>query len=353
MLKHLAATISLLILPSLCFADHYWDVDVVYGNSKNYASSNLTVGDNTAKTVSSSQIAMLHEVREKITSESGTYSKLILTDAPVLNAWAQNANGVNTVFITFQMLDMIGNDADMCAALLGHEYTHIKFDHMKNQKNADFILNLLAGIAGGLIDAAIQTRSRMPSTFGQDMTGLAANGISSSFSRSEELEADDYGTRWMMQAGYDPQGAVRLFESLLEKHGNDNSFLATHPMNSDRIGNVQKIIAQYKLQISTHVASNLSDSSNSSLITKAEVEPSEIPTGQVGVVLNVKQKYRYVIFTGVTSAVLPVKTKIQIVKSDNEIVDGEIERAVEGYYSASFYGYGQGVKAGDKILVGR
>ena len=67
-----------------------------------------------------------------------------------------------------------------------------------------------------------------------------------SFGRRDEAEADYLGVQYMWSAGYDPNGAISIFEKLeaLEKQkpGAVSKLFATHPMDADRIANTQQEI---------------------------------------------------------------------------------------------------------------
>ena len=342
---------SVLFFSTSCKAEYFWDVDAVYNNSNKHSSATLTADNKTVATLKTSQIKMLLSVRDKISDESKTYAKLLISDQPVLNVWAQSASGANTVTITFEMLKLIGEDSDMRAALMGHEFTHIALSHGGKKESADFILNTLAALAGGIVDAAIQSKSGVPISIGRDISNVTAQGISSAYSRSEELEADEYGTKWMINAGYDPQGAIRLHEELLRQNGDNNSFLTTHPTSIERITSIKQIIAQYEPTKKPVVAVN----NLPSVVTTSELPTKsfENVAGQVGVILNVKHKYNYFIFSGTTASQLPEGTKVYVMSAKDEKIYALIERSVDGYYSATLDGSSSTVYKGEIVLIER
>ena len=67
------------------------------------------------------------------------------------------------------------------------------------------------------------------------------------YSRSQETDADELGMKWAMTSGYDPLGAIRLFD-LFEQKGMSTSysFFNSHPTNADRIQNIRAIAATLK-----------------------------------------------------------------------------------------------------------
>lgn len=117
-----------------------------------------------------------------------------------------NSIEINVVGINFAMLDMLATDVDMVAALIGHELAHLKLKHGEDPKQ--------------------QHRTQV------SMQTAAAT----KYSRDNEREADYLGTVWAVEAGYDPQGAVRLQE-LLYQHTRfkGGAFVGSHPSSTERI----------------------------------------------------------------------------------------------------------------------
>lgn len=104
---------------------------------------------------------------------------------------------LNIVSINFGMLDLIGYDVHIAAALIGHELAHIKLEHGKTRKNTEH---------GPGVE---ETR----------------------FIRDQERDADYLGMIWAIEAGYDPEGRLRLEES---KEGK-NRYSKTHPSSRERL----------------------------------------------------------------------------------------------------------------------
>lgn len=65
------------------------------------------------------------------------------------------------------------------------------------------------------------------------------------FSRSHELEADKAGILLMQKAGYNPKAAISFWQKM-SKNGekNPSDFLSTHPNDSKRIAEIEKLLAQ-------------------------------------------------------------------------------------------------------------
>ena len=67
-----------------------------------------------------------------------------------------------------------------------------------------------------------------------------------SFARKDESEADYLGVQYLYAAGYDPTGAISIFEKMeaLERRapGTISRAFSTHPMDADRIARTEKEI---------------------------------------------------------------------------------------------------------------
>jgi predicted Zn-dependent protease len=66
------------------------------------------------------------------------------------------------------------------------------------------------------------------------------------FSRSDESEADNFGLRYMSQAGYDPRAMLGVMQILREasKGGRTPEIMATHPLPDTRLREVEAKIQE-------------------------------------------------------------------------------------------------------------
>lgn len=171
----------------------------------------------------------LNDIVRKLVAASDDPSQQY--DVTILNNQTINAFALPSgrLYVTRGLL-ALANDTSEIAAVLSHEIAHVTARHAlargELERNADLIrrvsVNLLNDSKGGDQEKA---RSRLT---------LA------SFSRLQELEADQIGIRTMAKAGYDPHGAVRFLQSLGRSGAFRTSaarvdFLATHPSTPERI----------------------------------------------------------------------------------------------------------------------
>lgn len=133
----------------------------------------------------------------------------------------------------------LASEEDEFAGALAHEIAHVAARHMTCRASQQQIARtagiipsiLLPGIGGWAVRQAAD--AAIPATF-------------RTFSRHDEAEADYLGVQYMYSAGYDPTGAVSIFEKLeaMQKTqpGKVARVLATHPMTSDRIDKTESEI---------------------------------------------------------------------------------------------------------------
>ena len=97
----------------------------------------------------------------------------------------------------------LANDASEVAAVMAHEIAHITAKHAMQREEEE-------KRAAVISEAASVIQSKQKS---QEVEALAQRTIAS-FSRQQELEADQIGIRVAAKAGFDPDGAVRFLNVL-------------------------------------------------------------------------------------------------------------------------------------------
>lgn len=157
------------------------------------------------------------------------YSFKVL-DAKDINAFSLPGG---PVYVYRGLLDMMGNDDDALACVLGHELGHVNARHAARALSSRFATDILLSLA-------------IPNATGQNIAGLAADIINLKYSRDDEYEADRRGLSYAHYAGYDPEGLIRFFTKLerLEKrtgHGGPE-WLETHPVTKQRVAKAQALI---------------------------------------------------------------------------------------------------------------
>jgi predicted Zn-dependent protease len=153
-------------------------------------------------------------------------------DSPIVNAFALPGG---YVYVTRGLLALANSEAEM-AAVIAHEIGHVTARHSAERYSTSVLTSIGASIAAAAINV---------DGAGQAL-GLGANLYLSSYSRSQEHEADDLGIRYLSRAGYDPDAMADFLKSL-EAHaqleareagrdqGQAPSYLSTHPVTANRI----------------------------------------------------------------------------------------------------------------------
>lgn len=160
------------------------------------------------------------------------YDFHLLADDQTLNAFALPGG---PVFITYALFSRL-NEAQL-AGVLGHEIGHVIGRHSAERiAESNFWKTLSVGAsvgadAGGIVG-----------NIGQNT--LLKNG------RGDELESDDLGVLFMIQAGYDPEEMIRVMEILKEAAGpnSQSEFQSTHPDPENRIQKIREAIIKYRGQ---------------------------------------------------------------------------------------------------------
>jgi predicted Zn-dependent protease len=156
-----------------------------------------------------------------------------IIEDPALNAFAVPGGYIYFHSGTILAVSSVGE----LAGVMGHEIAHVKQHHYARMRKQSQIPDLLVGIAG--MAAAIAAEEP-----GLLIASQAANvAMKLRYSREYEAEADQFGSVFMVRAGYDPEGSTRFFERILEeqkRYPNDiPPYLYSHPEVEDRIAAIE------------------------------------------------------------------------------------------------------------------
>lgn len=159
---------------------------------------------------------------------------------PLLNAFAF-PNG--RIYVHTGMLARIESEAQL-ATLLGHELTHATHRHTIQE---------LRGVRrSSAVFATLQMITLPFGVFGLAATSLGAVGYMgavSGYSRGKELEADRVGLGLMVNAGYAPQEAPKLFEHLMRelefRKVKEPYFFGSHPRIQERVESYASLIEKH------------------------------------------------------------------------------------------------------------
>jgi predicted Zn-dependent protease len=137
--------------------------------------------------------------------------------------------GVNTGMFAVAKTD------DQLAGVLAHEIAHVIFQHANERVSQQ----MAAGVGMQAIGAYTGSRTSPQNTqMLMSALGLGAQlGVLLPFSRKQESEADIYGQKYMADAGFDPAGAVQLWQNMIavSRGGRPPAILSTHPDPQNRV----------------------------------------------------------------------------------------------------------------------
>ncbi|MBI5098216.1 MAG: M48 family metalloprotease [Nitrospirae bacterium] len=171
--------------------------------------------------------------------------KFHIQNTSIPNAFALPGN----VAITRGLLSEMENEAQF-AAVIGHEIGHVMARHTA-EKLTRLTLQQL-----GLSIGAVALQGTKGSDALLQVGAMGSSLLLLKYDRSQEIQADRLGVKYMARLGYDPHEAISAHSVLektvddymkrLGKSRNDDSFisemLSTHPRADVRIGEIQAMI---------------------------------------------------------------------------------------------------------------
>lgn len=160
-----------------------------------------------------------------------TYEFHLLSDPNTVNAFALPGG---QIFITYALYKRLSSE-DQLAGILGHEIGHVVGRHSVERIAQSELANTVATGAQVGADAGM-----LASQLGQ--TILLKNG------RGDELESDDLGVKFMLEAGYDPEALIEVMQILKEAGGGQRvpEFQSSHPDPDNRIEKIRAAITKYR-----------------------------------------------------------------------------------------------------------
>ncbi|WP_125778999.1 M48 family metallopeptidase [Pseudoalteromonas rubra] len=168
--------------------------------------------------------------------------EVVVFKEPSANAFALPGGkiGVHTGLLN------VAKDQHQLAAVMGHEVGHVIAQHANERVSQNSLLQV--GLQAG--NAALEMGNVQYRNAIMQGLGLGAQyGVMLPFSRSHESEADVIGLELMAKAGFNPQGAVELWQNM-DKAGGERpaEFLSTHPSPENRIALLQSKMTQANTQ---------------------------------------------------------------------------------------------------------
>jgi predicted Zn-dependent protease len=162
-----------------------------------------------------------------------------LLNSSVPNAWALPGG---KIVINRGLLIELESEAEL-AAVLGHEIVHADASHGARAQSKGVLTQ--AGAMISMVVLGSQIENQQAREIAMIVPQLGAQMLTQKYGRDAERESDEYGMRYMSEAGYDPQGAIELQKTFVElSEGRNEDWLsglfASHPPSPERVENNRK-----------------------------------------------------------------------------------------------------------------
>ncbi|MEI6411437.1 MAG: M48 family metalloprotease [Bacteroidota bacterium] len=193
--------------------------------------------------------AIVKKVGQRVVNQSAAkntpykYDFHLLADQQTINAFALPGG---QIFITEALLFRLTSDGkslneDMLAGVLGHEAGHVVARHSA-AKMAQ--MELAQGITGAVTMATYDPSNPNSGYIAQSI----ANMIQLKYGRDQELQSDNLGVRFMLEAGYDPENLIGVMEILKKTSGPNRTpeFQSTHPDPENRAARIKEAIEEWR-----------------------------------------------------------------------------------------------------------
>ena len=154
----------------------------------------------------------------------------LLADDQTINAFALPGG---QVFITDALYSKLTTEGQI-AGVLGHEIGHVLSRHSAQRIAKMELTQGLAGAAG----VAGGTRSSA------QIAAMVGNLINMKYGRGDELEADKWGVKLAVLAGYDPRAMLGVMDVLDQAGGGGSQpeIMSTHPKPANRKEYIDDVI---------------------------------------------------------------------------------------------------------------
>jgi len=197
--------------------------------------------------------AYVNEIGQRLAKQSHRASlewHFTVLDSPEINAFALPGG---YVYITRGILAYLDSEADL-AGVLGHEIGHVTARHGAQRATRQQTAGL--GVLAATILGAVLGAGDLASQVSQSV----AAGYVASYSRDQELQADQLGAEYLSRVNLNPSNMVDVIQVLAnqERFAADEKreegratqergaqWLASHPTNEQRLADIRQIASRY------------------------------------------------------------------------------------------------------------
>ena len=188
-------------------------------------------GDRTNKVAgpNSPYTKRLHKLMAKLQNVNG-----IPLNYKVYISQSVNADSTpdGSIRVMSALMDRMNDDE--LRFVIGHEIGHIAHGHSKKRMQSAYLIAAGRQAAGAFSkDAGMISDSALGS--------IAEEFLKAQYSQSNELEADEYGLKFLKDNGYNLNAAI----TCMAKLGGSGGFFSSHPSSEKRIKNLHDTIKKY------------------------------------------------------------------------------------------------------------
>jgi predicted Zn-dependent protease len=188
------------------------------------------------------QLGAISERLRLVSDRPNETFKVIILNSSSVNAFAL-PNGY--VYLTRGLL-ALANDTAEIASVIAHEIAHVTGRHAMARAELESRSALVSRVMTEVLE------NPGASQFMRDQSRVTL----ASFSRQQEIDADEVGVRSLAKAGFEAHGATRFLIALDRSsrmreeiaggaRNERNDILATHPATPERIANAMALARQY------------------------------------------------------------------------------------------------------------
>ena len=180
-----------------------------------------------------SYVASLGRLLQQTSEQPEPPFTFVILDSPEVNAFALPGGYVH---VTRGLMALANDEAEL-AGVIAHEIGHVTARHSAERYSHGLVAGLGAALLGAVIDSETVA----------DFAQLAAGAYVKGYSRSQELEADMLGVRYLSRSGFDATAMPSFLETMGAEselarqmagsrgEGALTGLFASHPRTADRV----------------------------------------------------------------------------------------------------------------------
>ena len=178
-------------------------------------------------------VATLGRLLQQTSEQPEPPFTFVILDSPEVNAFALPGGYIH---VTRGLMALANDEAEL-ASVIAHEIGHVTARHSAER----YSHGLVAGLGAALLDAVIDSETVT------DFAHLAAGAYVQGYSRSQELEADILGVRYLSRSGFDATAMSSFLETMAAEtalarniageggEGTPGGLFASHPRTAERV----------------------------------------------------------------------------------------------------------------------